>query len=74
MSDCLSRDPYCARNPAPYGSYEAYVGALCGECEDAVAREHEEILCARLCDVDDPTCAVDGECRCTVHHKALVTA
>lgn len=32
---CRSRDPYCANYPAPFGSYEAYIGSLCGACEQA---------------------------------------
>ena len=31
---CRSRDPYCANGTAPSGSYEAYIGSICGQCEE----------------------------------------
>lgn len=42
MNYCLSGDPYCAKNPASRGTYEAYRGSLCGECEEEQQRQAEE--------------------------------
>lgn len=39
---CLSNDPYCAKYPAPIGSYEEYIGSLCGACEQAQIDEDQE--------------------------------
>ena len=40
--ECLSGDPFCARNPRSAGTYEAYSGALCGDCEEREGQPVDE--------------------------------
>lgn len=65
---CLSNDPWCARGGAPSGSYEAYIGALCGACEDEQIDRDRINRCESTCDEDVCGCTAEPVA-CTHRHR-----